>query len=82
MTDAPDANSDDASEGELADSAWLLADNDHPPEYYIRQWQEGNDEEDEEEDYPFPLAPTARRQAYEHQYQMYTSPSFQLNESL
>jgi hypothetical protein len=51
VTDAPDADSDDASEGELADSAWLLADNDHPPEYYIRQWQEGNDEDDEEEDY-------------------------------
>jgi len=34
-TDATDVT--DASEGELADSAWLLADNEHPPEYYIRQ---------------------------------------------
>jgi hypothetical protein len=30
VTDAPDADSDDASEGELAESAWLLADKDHP----------------------------------------------------
>jgi hypothetical protein len=51
VTDATDTDSDDASKGELADSAWLHADNDHPPEYYIRQWQKGNDGEDEEEDY-------------------------------
>jgi len=48
-TDATDVM--DASEGELDDSAWLLADNDHPPEYYIRQWQEDNDEKDKEENY-------------------------------
>jgi len=40
VTDALDADSDDASEGELADSAWLLTGNDHPPEYCIRQWRE------------------------------------------
>ena len=48
-TDVTDVT--DASEGELDDSAWLLADNDHPLEYYIRQWQKGDDEKDEEEDY-------------------------------
>ena len=55
MTDAPDAGSHagshDASKGELADSAWFLANNGHPPEYHIRRWQDGNDEEDDEEDY-------------------------------
>jgi len=55
VTDAPDAGSHDgshdASKGELADSAWLLANSDHPPEYHIRQWQDGNDEEEDEEDY-------------------------------
>lgn len=30
VTDAPDADSYDASEGELAESAWLLTDKDHP----------------------------------------------------
>jgi len=47
-TDSPDTDSDNASEGESADSVWLLVDNHHPPEYYIRQWQEGDDENDEE----------------------------------
>jgi hypothetical protein len=51
LTDTPDADLDDAGEGELADSAWLLADNDHPPGYYIRQRQAGNNEEDEEKDH-------------------------------
>jgi len=31
VKDALDADSDD-SEGEFADPAWLLADNDHPPD--------------------------------------------------
>jgi hypothetical protein len=30
VTGATDADSDDAREGELAESAWLLADKDHP----------------------------------------------------
>jgi hypothetical protein len=35
-TDVTD-DSDDSSEGELADVAWLLVDNDDAPEYYIRR---------------------------------------------
>ena len=50
-TDALDTDSDDTSERESADSVWLLADNDHPPEHYIRQWQEGNDDKDEKKGY-------------------------------
>jgi hypothetical protein len=49
--DTPDTDSDDAREGDSADSVWLLADNNHSTEYHIRHWQEGNDEKDEEKDY-------------------------------
>src|SRR5271169_4537638 len=55
VTDASDSNSDgdwDADgDGQMADLAGLLADNAHPPEYYIRQWQESNESDCEEEDY-------------------------------
>jgi hypothetical protein len=44
LTHTPNPDFDD-SVGEIADPVSLLADNDHPPEYYIRQWQEGNDED-------------------------------------
>jgi hypothetical protein len=44
MTDALDIDADDRKE-EFANLAFLLGDNDHPPEYYTRQWQEGNDGE-------------------------------------
>lgn len=36
---------------DIADSAWLLADNDHPPEYYLRLAEEFDETEDAKEDY-------------------------------
>jgi len=36
---------------DVADSAWLLADNDHPPEYYLQLAEDFDETEDAKEDY-------------------------------
>jgi len=36
---------------DVADSAWLLADNDHPPEYYLQLAEDFDETEDAREDY-------------------------------
>ena len=38
---------------DIANSAWLLADDDHPPEYYLQLAEDFNKTEDTKEDYSF-----------------------------
>ncbi|KAJ9656079.1 hypothetical protein H2201_008651 [Coniosporium apollinis] len=50
-TDLTDADTDaDGDEG-VTNRAWLLADQDHPPEYYLKQLEEFDDSEFTKEDY-------------------------------
>ncbi|KAF2415628.1 hypothetical protein EJ08DRAFT_673832 [Tothia fuscella] len=49
-TDATEVTGDN-EDGEPVDSAWLLGDNDHPPEYYLRQLDELDETEYTEQDY-------------------------------
>ena len=55
VTDASDTNSnvdwDTATDEDMADLPRLLADNVHPPECYIRQWEEFDELEYAKEDY-------------------------------
>jgi hypothetical protein len=49
-TDATEVTGDN-EDGEPVDLAWLLGDNDHPPEYYLRQLDELDETEYTEQDY-------------------------------
>jgi hypothetical protein len=55
VTDASDTNLNvdwnTATDEDVADFARLLADHVHPPEYYIRQWEEFDEFEYAKEDY-------------------------------
>jgi len=43
LTEVLDVNLDAVGNGEIANAAWLLGDNTHPPEYYLRQLEEDFD---------------------------------------
>jgi len=49
--DEADYETDLTDPTDVADSAWLLADNDHPPEYYLQLAEDFNETEDAREDY-------------------------------
>jgi hypothetical protein len=52
LTDATDVStSRSVGNGDATRIADLLADNEHPPEYYIEQWQNGDETEYLKQDY-------------------------------